>query len=456
MQVYFSKDWLALVEVSFRNFLAEAIEHLPLPTLLRFDTDRLQRSSLQKQVERLQTETADLKQQLSGFSNSNTAASDQQATRKSQQHQQPRTHHLHDPVDSQFEGPTQSHIRPAQEGKAAAPPTASPKPDRQRQHNSSDASNVGLAADTSQWTLADGEENVQSSKADELAAEGSLDSSQHLHPQAAARIKPGWSASLATLASNVLANSDSGTLQQQASAAGEPLNPDASSLQSPNSEAQLLSQAGLSEVTTDGGHVESARSGSGQGNSANSQQQTAARLPPQLSDPETNKDSHCHAQQGSEATIVHKRTDDASEAVSGSQHDPAAEQLAGHDDSVTCCSFSPNGQNLATASTDGVVRISAPASLQVQPSIIAALYTSHDSLQSPLAVLLASVVYHGRVCLDMLCTTVDPAGPQAGVHADEACVDLQTPAHGCVPLQLAANRAVHLYTELAVRPLRAL
>ena len=416
MQVYFSKDWLALVEVSFRNFLAEAIEHLPLPTLLRFDTDRLQRSSLQKQVERLQTETADLKQQLSGLSKSNTAPSDQQGTGKSQQHQQPRTHHLHDPIDSQFGSPMQPHIRPAQEGKAAAPPAAGPKPDRQRQHNSSDASNVGLAADTSQWDLADEQlrdfENAQSSKLDELAAEGSLDSGQHLHAEAAARIRPEWSASLATLASNVLADSDSGTLQQQASAAGKPLNPDTSSLQSPNSEAHLLSQAGSSEVTAEGEHIESARSGSGQGNSADSQQQTAARLPPQLSDPETNKDSHCHAQQRSEATTVHKRTDNASDMGSSSQSDPAAEQLAGHDDSVTCCSFSPNGQNLATASTDGVVRISAPASLQVQPSFIVALYTSHACLYSHLAFLLASVVYDGPVCLDMLCTTiVDPADP---------------------------------------------
>ena len=46
-----------------------------------------------------------------------------------------------------------------------------------------------------------------------------------------------------------------------------------------------------------------------------------------------------------------------------------AEQLASHEQTATCCSFSPNGQNLATASADGVVRISAPASLQVLPLI---------------------------------------------------------------------------------------
>ena len=375
MQVYFSKDWLALVELSFRNFLAEAIEHLPLPTLLRFDTDRLQRSSLQKQVERLQTETAGLKQQLSGFSKSNTAASDQQGTRERQQHQHARKHHLHDPIGSQFQGPTQPHISPAQEGKASAPPAA-PKPDQQRQHKSSDARHVDLAAESNQWDEADGEENTQSSTSDELAAEGSLDSSQHLHPQGHARVKPRWSASLATLASSVLA--DSGTLQQQASAASKSLNLDASSLHSRNSEAHPLSQVGsyegTTEVATEGGPFDSARLDSGQGSSAHSQQQTAAHLPPQLSDSKTDKDSHHHAQQGSEAAIVHRQTDNASDPVSGSQHDPDTERLADHDDSVTCCSFSPNGQNLATASTDGVVRISAPASLQVEPSFIVALH----------------------------------------------------------------------------------
>lgn len=366
--MYFSKDWLALVELSFRNFLAEAIQHLPLPTLLRFDTDRLQRSFLQKQFERLQTETADLKHQIAGFSKINTVASDQQGARERQQHQQTRTHHLHNAVGSQFQGLMQPRISPAQEGKAAAPPTEN-KPDRQRQHTSSDASNVGLAAESSQSDLADGEENTQSSKLDELAAEGSLDSGQHLHREGGTRIKPRWSASLATLASNVLA--DSGTLQQQASAADKTLNLDASSLHSHNSDPQLLSQAGLSEVTTEGGHIDCAKSGAGQGNSAHSQQQTAAYPPPQLSGSETNKDSQHHAQQEAEAAIVQRQTDNVSDSVSSSQHDPAAERLASHDDSVTCCSFSPNGQNLATASTDGVVRISAPASLQVKPSFTA-------------------------------------------------------------------------------------
>ena len=43
-----------MVEVSFRNFLAECLLHLPLPALLRFDADRQQRAGLQDQITQLQ------------------------------------------------------------------------------------------------------------------------------------------------------------------------------------------------------------------------------------------------------------------------------------------------------------------------------------------------------------------------------------------------------------------
>ncbi|KAK9808419.1 hypothetical protein WJX73_002583 [Symbiochloris irregularis] len=53
-QVYFTGDWARMVEASFRNFLSEALLHLPLPALLRFDADKRQRMALQVQVSRLQ------------------------------------------------------------------------------------------------------------------------------------------------------------------------------------------------------------------------------------------------------------------------------------------------------------------------------------------------------------------------------------------------------------------
>jgi hypothetical protein len=58
MQVYFSADWAALVETSFRNFLSEVVSRLPLPAVLRFNADRRQRLALQAAVERLTLEAA--------------------------------------------------------------------------------------------------------------------------------------------------------------------------------------------------------------------------------------------------------------------------------------------------------------------------------------------------------------------------------------------------------------
>lgn len=58
VQVYFTTDWARMVEVSFRNFLSEALLHLPLPALLRFDDDKRQRMALQVQVSRLQVSLA--------------------------------------------------------------------------------------------------------------------------------------------------------------------------------------------------------------------------------------------------------------------------------------------------------------------------------------------------------------------------------------------------------------
>ncbi|WIA14831.1 hypothetical protein OEZ85_001550 [Tetradesmus obliquus] len=48
-QVYFSPEWLSLLEASFRNFLAGVMRCLPLPAVLRFNTDRRLRLALQQQ-----------------------------------------------------------------------------------------------------------------------------------------------------------------------------------------------------------------------------------------------------------------------------------------------------------------------------------------------------------------------------------------------------------------------
>ena len=56
LQVFFTKDWANLLETSFRNFLAEVIQKLPLPAILCFNTDRVQRQGLQKKVDQLQVQ----------------------------------------------------------------------------------------------------------------------------------------------------------------------------------------------------------------------------------------------------------------------------------------------------------------------------------------------------------------------------------------------------------------
>ena len=56
LQVFFTKEWANLLETSFRNFLAEVIQKLPLPAILCFNTDRVQRQGLQKKVDQLQVQ----------------------------------------------------------------------------------------------------------------------------------------------------------------------------------------------------------------------------------------------------------------------------------------------------------------------------------------------------------------------------------------------------------------
>eukprot|EP00899_Mesostigma_viride_P010119 jgi/Mesvir1/19108/Mv12853-RA.1 len=61
---YFSREWLAALSASLRNLLAAALARMELPAVLRFDTDRHARMSLQRQVEALQAEAQALRAQL--------------------------------------------------------------------------------------------------------------------------------------------------------------------------------------------------------------------------------------------------------------------------------------------------------------------------------------------------------------------------------------------------------
>lgn len=61
LQVYFTKEWAALMEASLRNFLAEAIAGLPLPGLLR---QHEQQQALQQRLADAEAQVSALQQQL--------------------------------------------------------------------------------------------------------------------------------------------------------------------------------------------------------------------------------------------------------------------------------------------------------------------------------------------------------------------------------------------------------
>ncbi|MEW5299261.1 MAG: hypothetical protein WDW36_002294 [Sanguina aurantia] len=49
-QAYFKPQWQTLLELSFRNFMSEVLQKMPLPAVLRFNTDRRARLALTHQV----------------------------------------------------------------------------------------------------------------------------------------------------------------------------------------------------------------------------------------------------------------------------------------------------------------------------------------------------------------------------------------------------------------------
>ncbi|CAM6082086.1 unnamed protein product [Calypogeia fissa] len=60
-QVYFSKEWLDTLVVSFRNFLSEVLDGIRLPTLLRLHIERLKSRALKQDLGNLQAECTRLR-----------------------------------------------------------------------------------------------------------------------------------------------------------------------------------------------------------------------------------------------------------------------------------------------------------------------------------------------------------------------------------------------------------
>lgn len=341
--MYFTKDWLGLVETSFRNLVSQGIQHLPLPGLLHFNTDRLERQALRKQVDELQHENNQLKQQMTSSQTTQPAASHNSMPRNTQSQQSQQASGLKQHSQSQLSGSSKS--QPAQH--------KSPKPVRAAVSGPKPISTSKRSQEASPAATA---HSIQSEAADSQQANSGALPSEHSavasEPQAAL--------------SQALDNGPLSRQPHQGSSNSWPATMAVNGIdngQQSNLQYASTSRSCLGSATSNGLADDSATG------------LTDSKAPPSrhaskhsvLSGEASPDDSPT----GSSQSGIQK-TPRPDSAVTGNgdntdldQLVTSQEQLMGHDQGVTCCSFSPNGQNLATASSDGVVRIWAPESIQV-------------------------------------------------------------------------------------------
>jgi len=384
--VFFTKEWLTLVEASFRNFLAEAIQHLPPPALLRFDTDRLQRSALQKQVDSLQTENAGLRQQLAVCGISESSQAPPAIAQHSKQHRsqdkraatpEAAAKPAHSRAALQQQPPQpQQHARTLL-GHTAANTMPAGLPHEHGQSTDSDSVRQGPASKTSQWVLADGTEKqplstLQDAPSDISAQDVPAEDSQQALSLSNADLQPTWSASLTSLDANLLAENSSGTLSQLGTAGDDTLSLDTEASSPRMIRQDPQRQAEKSQTQSNASSVQLL---AGPASTMHHQHEAASEsVQPATPIQQNGSTQHLsqHVANNSRSTGGTERDSRPAQrqASSGAalKSSASAEQLASHEQGITCCSFSPSGQNLATASSDGVVRISAPTSLQVQLS----------------------------------------------------------------------------------------
>ncbi|KAI8394202.1 uncharacterized protein BYT42DRAFT_488489 [Radiomyces spectabilis] len=68
-EMYFSKQWVDNYTISLHNFLATTFQNMPLPSLLLFNIDRLQRKAQQAEIETLKTTIDSLKASIQAREN---------------------------------------------------------------------------------------------------------------------------------------------------------------------------------------------------------------------------------------------------------------------------------------------------------------------------------------------------------------------------------------------------
>lgn len=374
LQVYFTKDWMALVETSFRNLISQGIQHLPLPGLLHFNTDRLERQALRKQLEELQISSQLLKQQLSGSTASPSAApSDRSKPSTHQQHQVPLSADKLQPQNqpavaqqlrkAQGNIPAQSTLLQvkAKSSRASSTSTSPPKPisTAVKNHDAQapamagsiqwEAGNNGQAQDTLLQSQAASKASSSMSEPDTAAAAAShASSSQGSATASMTGAKQGSNVSTTPRMNvNGVQSSQDGALQPN-------------STQVSASDTAALTTSSTAELPA------AAHSTTGQLSQAPARQTSFDVLPASAQqDPATTATGALPAFESAEASYESAADPGAADGAALKELVTKGEELLGHHHAITCCSFSPNGQNLATASSDGVVRIWAPESLQV-------------------------------------------------------------------------------------------
>ena len=370
---------MGLVETSFRNLVSQGIQHLPLPGLLHFNTDRLERQALRKQIEELQASIHELKQQpLSQTGNlsatppthpSNHQQQRQASSRSNLQHQQ-------EPAASQERRQAQkdvpsrsnlTHSKAAKPSSAALPP---PKPisTAVKPHHAT----TPTEAVVMQWELpADQQAGAAASPSSTTDQQATAHANIGRAPDAESSSQASASASVgstADLTSRVADRTISGSLQGSQADTVTPYTEANGIHSSQQDERQAADRASekpqLSAADT--GSPSSIAAGAGSPgkpvSGRTSLDQISLIKQEHLADTTTGSlDTREQAATSTDAAGDAGGSDEAQLNGLVTQE----EQLLGHDHGISCCSFSPNGQNLATASTDGVVRIWAPESLQV-------------------------------------------------------------------------------------------
>ncbi|CAL8462386.1 g1919 [Coccomyxa elongata] len=342
-QVYFTKEWAQLVETSFRNFLAEALQKMPLPAVLCFDTDRQLRLSLQRQCRQLQKEKAQLEKRL----HENPALAASESGRLSL------VDHI---VDDDYAPSTSSSLSPGKH-------TTLPKEKRhdlkasQQQNSNQDRSSPRQLNHAAK----DGRSNALPS--------ATLDARKGT-PGQEVRRQLGQNHRRDASFEEWAPNEPRHLISLEAQPEGLPEAPSSSRASSSSDfEKSAIRQAAVDQSTMS--MAEAPQHFPSDASSCQAGRRSSSGMAPPT-DRGGGELGSSSAEEG-KISLLHRRLSSAEDAKGNIVMQ--AEELTGHDSAVVAAAFSPGGQNVATADRDGVVRIWAPQLLAADTGRSAVLLT---------------------------------------------------------------------------------